>query len=206
MADEVISVEQENKELDQVQNLSQLEVLKGRATLMGIPFSNNIGVEALLKKIEEKMASDEPEVNEEEQPEANPLDGTSGKKVSLQKFLRDREMKLMRVRIQNLDPKKADLQGEMFTIANKYLGTVRKYIPYGEASDQGYHIPYFIYKALKRRKFLNLRTKKANHGTDMVEYDRWTPEFAIDVLPDLTPDELAKLAKAQLAAGTSDLT
>lgn len=112
------------------------------------------------------------------------------------------QMKLVRCRIQNLDPKKAELPGEIFTVANRILGTVRKYVPYGEVTDNGYHLPYIIYKQLEDRRFLNIRTSTKN-GQVRVE-SNWAKEFAIEVLPPLTQEELDRLAAAQAAAGNGN--
>src|SRR5690606_33228500 len=119
-----------------------------------------------------------------------------------QKLVRE-NMKLVRLRIVNMDPKKKDLPGEIITIANEYLGTVRKYVPFGEVTDNGYHVPYCIYKELKARKFLNIRTYKDRKNNNQVHVEQnWAPEFALEVLPPLTKDELARLATAQAASGS----
>lgn len=135
----------------------------------------------------------------------NPLAGdVAGQKpmakMSERERMRREALKLVRVRIQNLDPKKKDLHGEIFTVGNRFVGTVKKFIPYGEATDDGYHIPNILFEALKERKFLHIRTfKDRQTKQDRVETS-WQREFALEVLPQLTPDELAKLAAAQMAA------
>jgi hypothetical protein len=120
--------------------------------------------------------------------------------ATIREVLQRDEMKLIRLRITNLDPNKKDLHGEIFTLANEYLGTVAKYIPYGEVTDNGYHVPYCIYRQLDQRKFLNIRTRKQANGQTKVEQG-WVKEFSLDILPPLTQIELAKLANAQAAAG-----
>ena len=50
----------------------ELSVLKQRATMMGIQFSNNIGLETLRKKIEDKM---EGRAEADAAPQINPLAG-----------------------------------------------------------------------------------------------------------------------------------
>jgi hypothetical protein len=190
---------------------SELDVLKQRARMMGLTFSNNIGLDALRKKVNDAM-----EGKVEEQPAQEPAaDGTFApnplagetvpvKRKSLRQHLFDEQMKLVRVRITNLDPKKKDLPGEIFTVANEHLGTVRKFIPYGEFTDGGYHVPYIIFKQLEARKFHDIRTiKDRRTGTNRVE-SRWVREFALEVLPPLTKQELDQLATAQIAAGSVD--
>lgn len=235
--------------------VSELDMLKQRARLMGINFSNNIGLESLKAKVAAKIEGEqaEPEGDDaDEQPEVNALEATAevadqkdtipapGYKPqldhdhdgnnggSLPKAEREaqaapaakpkvltkaeqraadraamikEQMKLVRVRIQNLDPKKANLPGEVFTVANRVLGTVKKFIPYGETTDEGYHIPYILYQELESRRFLNIRTTKKN-GQIVVNDNAWAKEFAIEVLPPLTESELKQLAAAQIAAGS----
>jgi hypothetical protein len=110
-------------------------------------------------------------------------------------------MKLVRVRITNLDPKKKDLPGEIFTVGNEIIGTVAKYIPYGEVTDEGYHIPQIIFDNLKERKFLDVRSYKDKKTGKIKVEQRWATEFAFEVLPQLTPQEVERLRIAQLQAG-----
>lgn len=180
---------------------SELEVLKQRATLMNIKFSNNISVEKLREKIEAAQVKDEPVV---EEAAVNPLgvNQDSGvKKMTLGQKIRAEQTRLIRVRIQNLDPKKKDLPGEIITVANEYMGTVRKFVPFGEVTDNGYHIPYCIYEFLKERKFINITTRKGKNGLPDIRATE-AREFSIEVLPPLTEAELAQLAQAQIAAGS----
>lgn len=191
---------QGNDSVDELQ-VDEMTILKQRATMMGIKFSNNIGLEALRKKVADAQEG----ITEQEQPEVNPLTTTTTTvqedKLSMAQRIRLENTRLIRVRIQNLDPKKKDLPGEILTVANDYMGTVRKYVPYGEATDNGYHIPYCLYKLLKSRKFLHVSVKKGRNGKERVE-QQWVREFAIEILPQLTEEELKQLGQAQLAAGS----
>lgn len=196
---------------------NEKQLLMQRAKLMGISYSNNISVEALREKINAKIAGETPAANEPEAPsnvgdtttDLNPLAGDeAGKKPARKKTARqeltDKCLRLIRCRIQNLDPKKKELPGEIFTIGNEVIGTVRKYVPYGEVTEGGYHLPWIIYQELENRRFLNIRTiKDRNTGQIRVETN-WAKEFAIEVLPQLTEEELKRLANAQAAAGSID--
>jgi len=139
----------------------------------------------------------------------NPLVGdVAGEKpyeelTEREKIRRD-ALKLVRCRITNMDPKKADLPGEVLTIANRYIGTVKKFVPYGEVTDDGYHIPNCIYEELESRRFQNIRIIKDRKTGNKTVSATWAKEFAIEVLPPLTPEELAQLATAQIAAGSID--
>lgn len=180
---------------------------------MGVKFSNNIGLDALKKKIEDHQSGEASAEAEAEVAASavNPLaqagedtaaaEAQVAKPKTLRQMLMEEQMKLVRIRVQNLDPKKKDMPGEVFTVANEYIGTVRKYVPYGEATDGGYHVPFCIYQMLKDRKFLNIRTGKDRRGQVKVEQG-WAREFSIEVLEPLTTQELHTLAQAQIAAGS----
>ena len=183
----------------------ELTMLKQRASMMGIQFSNNIGLETLRKKIEDKM---EGRADSDAAPQINPLAGETTaqpvKRKTLRQKLYDEQMKLVRIRVTNLDPKKKDLPGEVITVANEHLGTVRKFVPFGEVTDDGYHVPYCIYRFMEKRKFLNIRiVKDLRTGAERVE-SNWVKEFALEVLPQLTPQQIANLRTAQIAAGSVD--
>lgn len=196
----------DNTDNTATEQVSELEVLKQRARLMGVEFSNNIGIDTLRERINAKMEADEQGTQETPAatPEVNALTGaqvTQGKRKSVRQYLYEQEMRLVRLRITCLDEKKKDLPGEIFTVANEFLGNVRKFVPFGEATDEGYHVPYCIYRVLKGRKFLQIRTKKARNGEITVS-SNWVREFALEVLPDLTPEELKRLATTQAASGS----
>ena len=191
------------------QAVDELTFLKERAKVMGIPFSNNISLETLRKRVADKMEE------KDEAPEVNALTGDpeiaqamavkplnqQDNAIALRKLVYAKQMRLVRVRITNMDPKKKDLPGEIWTVANEYLGTVRKFVPYGEQTDDGFHIPYCLYRLLDSKRFLHIRDVK-DRTTGIVRQDKvWAKEFSLDVLPTLTQAELDRLAAAQAAAG-----
>lgn len=191
------------------QAVDELPLLKERAKVMGIPFSNNISLETLRKRVADKMEG------KDEAPEVNALTGDpeiahamvakplnqKANEVALRKLMYATQMRQVRVRITNMDPKKKDLPGEIWTVANEYLGTVRKFVPYGEQTDDGFHIPYCLYRLLDSKRFLHIRDVK-DRTTGIVRQDKvWAKEFSLDVLPTLTQGELDRLAAAQAAAG-----
>lgn len=189
---------------------SELDMLKARATMMGVEFSNNIGIDTLRARVNAAMEGSEApkEVSKakDDAPEVNALTGEAADidpdaGLTTRQILQRDQMKLVRVRITNLDPKKKDLQGEVITVANEFLGTVRKFVPFGEVTDEGYHIPYCIYNMLSERVFLHIRTFKDKRTGQIQIEQKEVREFALEVLPPLTPKELAALATAQQAAG-----
>jgi hypothetical protein len=209
--------------------VTELSMLKQRATLMGVSFSNNISVETLRARIQAKLDGETqvpaqtPElapvpassISTMLPPEALIIDTAASlapvpavaeaevPKVTRPKSIREQlmetEMALVRLRITNLDPKKKDLPGEILTVANEYLGTVRKYIPYGEVTDNGFHVPMCLYRQLLERTFVSIKVRKVN-GREHVE-SQDAREFSLEVLEPLTADELSRLAASQSAAG-----
>lgn len=208
--------------------VTELEMLKGRARLMGLTFSNNIGVDTLRTKIqarldgqdsqEEEGGTDTETLEEAREGEVNAIEAMartamekSGQKVperqlTLGEQLHAEQMRLIRCRITNLDPKKKDLPGEVFTVANEYLGTVRKFIPFGEQTDDGFHIPFILYNMMKERKFLSITTKRDRRTGADTPVHRYVAEFSLEVMEPLTRQELAQLAQAQQAAGSIEST
>lgn len=193
-------------------SIDELTMLKQRATLMQIPYSNNIGVDALRRKIAAKMEDEvdttDDEGNEVASAQPNPLadaapvvkEAAPVRRKTLSQHLQDEALKLVRVRISCMDPKKQDLEGEIFTVANEYIGTVKKHVPFGEKTDNGYHIPQCILDFLRSRKFLSISTKTGPNG-QIETKTRWVAEFAIEVLEPLTEAELRALAADQRATG-----
>lgn len=106
------------------------------------------------------------------------------------------QLALLRCQIYNNNPAKNDLHGEIFSVQNKYLGVVRKYVPYGEFTENGYHLPLILVNMLRGKKYLQVRSVKNRDGTERTE-QRQAPEFTITVLPPLTRDELGRLAASQ---------
>lgn len=194
----------------EVNTVDELSILKQRASLMGIKFSNNIGLDALKERIRVAMESESKAGNKEAEPDepaneaaVNPLEASKKylDKNQARRELQREALKLVRIRITCMNPKKKDLPGEIITVANGVVGTVRKFIPFGEATENGYHVPYIIYKLLKKRKFLNIRTVTDRRNGRIRVEQNWATEFSIDVLPPLTKKELADLAAAQSSAG-----
>lgn len=172
--------------------MDELTLLKRRADRLGISYSNNIGLETLKERI--KKAT---EGNGEQEPESK---GAEVKNASSRAQLRKEAEKLIRIRYTNMNPRKKDMPGEIFTVANSVIGTIKKYVPFGEVSENGWHVPYVIYKMMKRRTFTTTVTKRDDKGRPY-QSSVERKEFAIEVLDPLTKEELEQLAKDQRASG-----
>lgn len=177
----------------------ELTLLKERAATMGLSYKANIGVEALKAKIEAHLKG-EPDESEKDSKN-KPKEMTA---EQMHQAVREQQLaeqrKLVRVRVTCLNPAKAHARGEIFTISNAFFGTVRRYVPFGEMTDEGWHIEQCIYEVMKERRFNSIRIRKDKTGLAEMPESRLVPEFAIEVLPDLTPEEIERLARVQAAA------
>lgn len=187
---------------DEDENLpDELTLLKKRADTLNISYHPSIGVDSLKKKIAAAL-SDEPDTSakeDETSAEEAPVENRAQKRRRIGQEAR----KLIRLRITNLNPNKKDLHGEIFTVANEFVGIVKRFIPYGETTDEGYHVENILYKQMKARKFLQVKTRKdpKNPGNMLVD-TKWVNEFALEVLDPLTKEELEELARVQAASGS----
>jgi hypothetical protein len=176
---------------DQNQGPSELDLLKAQATQMGIAFSPNIGAETLAQRIEERKA-----VNEGQKAPPGPARFDAERsRQALMKSQRDDQLALVRLRIRNLDPKNKDLKGTWVTVANKFIGNVTRYVPFGDVTENGWHVERCIYEYLKGKKYNGVKMVGTGENARPVGVE--LTEYSLDVLPPLTPEELAELAKDQ---------
>lgn len=185
---------------DMSEQNEELIQLKEQAKTLGVQHSPNIGLDALRAKVRAKLDGTDDagdKADGQRTPAAEDL------KVETEQQIRDRlnseALALVRCRITNLNPHKASMRGEVITVGNKYTGSISKFIPFGEATDNGYHVPKIIFDELKQRKFNSIKSEKSTNGVYR-PVQRLVPEFAIEVLEPLTPEELSQLARQQAAA------
>lgn len=167
----------------------ELTSLKSRADLMGISYHPSIGVEKLREKIAAAMAGsgvkEDAETNEE----------TEGQKRNR---LVQEASKLVRIRLTCMNPNKKDWDGEFFTVGNSVVGSYTKYVPFN--AEEGWHVPQIIYNHLIERQCQIFVGRKTDKGATIRE-GKLIKEFAIEVLPQLTEEELKELARRQAMAG-----
>ena len=173
---------------DTIENsVSELDILKQQADTLGIKYSPNIGVETLKNKISAVI-------------EAPAEEKTETQKVDARQALWNDAMRLVRLEIHNVNPAKSSLKGEFYTVANKIIGKVTKFVPYGDAG-KSYHVPNCIYQLLEEKKYLAFRDDSSAPNGKKTEL---IPEFNNKVLTPLTQEELVELKKAQLAGNHID--
>ena len=187
----------------------ELTSLKARADQMGIKYHPKIGLEKLRIKVNNAIQGQGIESNEEEeiavQAQNNVTPIKRKRKVETQNErnarLRREASRLVRVRVNCMNPNKSDYEGEIFTVSNAIVGTFKKYVPYN--NEEGWHIPEIIYKHLLERECQIFVDTRGPRGEKMKK-GKLIKEFAIEVLPDLTQEELKELAQRQAMSGSID--
>lgn len=71
-------------------------------------------------------------------------------------------LKLIRCRVTCMDSAKKEWNGEIITVSNSVVGTVRKYVPYN--SDAPYHLEQIIISALREKKMQVFVNKPGKYG------------------------------------------
>jgi hypothetical protein len=177
----------------------ELATLKARADLMNVSYHPSIGVEKLREKVAAAMA-DKP-VNEPAAPAEVAVQSAEETEQAKRARMRDEQLGLVRIRLSCMNPAKAEWEGEIFTVGNTLVGSVTKYVPFN--ADDGWHVPRILLATLQDRQCQIFVTSKAKNGVT-VRQGKLIKEFAIEILPNLTADELQELARRQAMAQTAD--
>ena len=197
MTDETNLIEDTQEEEVIVQD--ELDALKARANLLGVKFHPSISLEKLREKVNAAVTSDGAATSEEEAKDpAEPKQETIGEK---RKRLKTEALKLVRIRLTCLNPAKKEWEGEIITVGNSLIGSVKKFVPFN--ADDGWHVPHVIYQQLKERQCQIFQTATDARG-NKVRKGKLIKEFAIEVLPPLTKEELEELARRQAMAKAID--
>ena len=189
----------EDTQEDEVVVQDELDALKARANLLGVKFHPSISLEKLREKVNAAVTSDGAATSEEEAKDpAEPKQETIGEK---RKRLKTEALKLVRIRLTCLNPAKKEWEGEIITVGNSLIGSVKKFVPFN--ADDGWHVPHVIYQQLKERQCQIFYTATDARG-NKVRKGKLIKEFAIEVLPPLTKEELDELARRQAMAKAID--
>jgi hypothetical protein len=119
-------------------------------------------------------------------------------------ILRAKGLRLVRVKITNLDPADTHLSGTLLTVNSKYLGKVSKYISFGEESENGYHVPKILLDHIEEQKFALRKEVKGGRFGVKTYKTVMAPKYSVQKLPPLTEQELKDLASAQKATHAID--
>lgn len=180
----------------------EMTALKARADMLGLSYHPSIGLEKLRAKINDALADKPAAV--EAVPESTPAAPKAVEETAMQRRIRKRKeaTELVRIRVQCMNPAKKEWEGEIFTVGNSLVGTISKYVPFADAED-GWHVPRMIYNHLLERQCQVFVTTTDSRG-NKTRKGKLIREFAIEVLPNLTAEELRDLAQRQAMAKSID--
>jgi len=173
----------------------ELTTLKGRADLLGIAYHPSIGVEKLREKVKAALAGSPTKDEADAAPQAV-------KAKSEADIIREHQLsanELIRVRVACMNPAMKDWEGDIFTVGNSVVGTIKKYVPFN--TDEGWHIPRMLYDDLVSREcqvFVSTKDDKGN----TIRRGKLIRAYAVEVLPALTKEELHDLAQRQAMANS----
>jgi hypothetical protein len=176
---------------------AELASLKTRADLLGVKFHPSISVEKLREKLNAALVTEAPVPDEPSVVAAVPEET-----LVQRRFRKKREANaLVRIRVTCMNPAKKDWAGEIFTSGNSLVGSFTKFVPFN--ADEGWHVPNIIVEQIKERQCQIFVPVKDSRG-NTTRKGKMIKEFAIEVMPDLTPEELAELARRQAMSKAID--
>lgn len=192
----------------------ELDALKAQADELGIKYHPNIGLKTLKGKIiaslqerlEDISENDPQAISEEElmrmgsKTEPYNMEGLRPATSDEILYRRKREAsQLIRIRVTCMNPNKKNWPGEIISVGSSRMGTFKKYIPFNNAA--GWHTPRCIVEEMRQRKCSAFYSVNGRDGQS-IKRSRQVPEFSIEELPPLTPEQLKELARKQASANS----
>jgi hypothetical protein len=178
---------------DDLPQESELESLKATAKRMGIRFHPSSGVDSLKAKINEQMGMEDTDPLADDEPEVEAPVETA---AAMRKRVKAEATRLVRIRITCMNPAKKEWDGEIFTTGNSVTGSMKKYVQF----DTEYHVPHMMLTMIQSRMCQVFHTVTDKRTRQKVRKGKLVKEFAVEVLPDLTAEELKDLALQQAMA------
>lgn len=177
--------------------------LKVRAEELGLSYNSNIKTDALAELITNAENGLTPEIVaaakeaeevakklvEKQVAEVAPVVNQAKTVGQVKAEARKEAMKLVRCVVTSMDKDKADLSGEIISCGNSMTGMIKKFIPFGKE----WHVPTVILETLKYKKMLMTRDRRTDKGTVKEHYE--VSQYNVQILPDLTQEELNRLLK-----------
>jgi hypothetical protein len=164
------------------QQLNELTALKAKADLMGIPYSPNIGLDTLRERVNKHL----------QDTEQNQQQSASAASVVVD--TRMESMKLVRVIVTSMDQTKKDYPGEVFTVSNAVIPTIKRFVPFGIET----HVEKILLDVIKDKQCLQL-VEDSQAKIKGMKKKKIIRAYAVQEQPQLTVGELDELRKAQLA-------
>jgi hypothetical protein len=91
-----------------------------------------------------------------------------------------------------MDPDRREHQGAVYSVGSSKLGKIAKYVPF----NTPWYVPKAIVEVMQEAKFSTHHNVPDGMG-GTVKKSTLAPAYNIEILPDLTEDELKELAQRQ---------
>lgn len=105
-------------------------------------------------------------------------------------------MKLVRCTITCNNKNKTNYTGEIFSVRNAVVEEVKKFVQFGKPT----HVPAILLNMIKEKQYQMFKKTKLPNGNIITE-NYLTPEYNVQELPPLTPEEFQAIRRKQLAEG-----
>lgn len=113
------------------------------------------------------------------------------READFQRRKRDAQ-RLIRVRVACMDPDRRKHPGAVYSTGSSKMGKIAKYVPF----NVPWYVPKAIVEILKEAKFSTYYEVPDGNGGMRAE-SRLIPTYSVEILPDLTENELKELAQQQ---------
>ena len=176
---------------------NELETLKAQATKMGISFHPNIGLETIKKRLKAKQ---EPTIETVKTVETVSKSAPVITKREILNQRKNNALRSIRVQVTCMDPSRKAYQGQIFSVGNRLVGMVKKFVQF----EVPFHVPSIILEQIKNAQYRHSYKIRDARGNDIPQ-SKLVPAFSVVELPELTDAELKDLQQRQaVAAGTRD--
>jgi len=176
----------------------ELATLKARADLMGVQYHPSIGVEKLRAMVAAAQEG-KPQPDPDQTVPAAPAKAVAETAVQKRMRLKNEATRLIRIRVTCMNPAKTEWSGEIFTTGNRAVGSLKKFVPF----NIEWHVPYMIFEMIRDRMCQVFTTVVDARGNKLRK-GKLVREFNVEILPDLTKEELGELARRQAMANSID--
>lgn len=183
---------------------TELESLKIQADKLGVPFRDNIGVDKLRERVNAKI-NGEPEKEATKKVPAKVITREVAPEIDVNskqykyKQIRMKAEKLVRIRVSCMNPNKKSMEGDFFTVSNRAIGTIKKFVPFD--NDEGWHVPSILVQMIKDKKCQVFIKGKDRQGRKTVK-PKQIREYSVEVMDPLNKQELKDLTQRQAMSGS----
>lgn len=195
MSNEENPIEIQENNLSDVDEKTQIQQ---RLDQMGISYKKTHGVDKLKEFLKLALIPDDnakEEFEKENKPKIVP-------EYILRQELIKKASKLTRVIVNTLDPNENSLRGQFFTFVNGKIGTIKRFVPFGEyCGEKGTHVEESILNIIRSKKYMKIVKYKDSKGIERYKKVA-SPKYAVQETGKITQKELDEIKARQAANST----